>query len=127
MIISDCLYVFRFSSFFFFNDPAPTEIYTLSLHDALPISAGDLGGLVAHTFKVMRDFHRSRDEPEIAGQRRFGEEPDRDFVDFDFELVEFVILVLDRPGEVIVAGYERFDGLVDRVRGLAGHGEKLFL
>src|SRR5699024_11982055 len=25
-------------SFFFFNDPPPTEIYTLSLHDALPIS-----------------------------------------------------------------------------------------
>src|SRR6266581_847036 len=24
-------------SFFFFNDTAPTEIYTLSLHDALPI------------------------------------------------------------------------------------------
>src|SRR5205085_4970820 len=24
--------------FFFFNDPATTEIYTLSLHDALPIS-----------------------------------------------------------------------------------------
>src|SRR4051794_41642144 len=24
--------------FFFFNDTAPTEIYTLSLHDALPIS-----------------------------------------------------------------------------------------
>src|SRR5437867_12734802 len=26
------------SSLFFFNPPAPTEIYTLSLHDALPIS-----------------------------------------------------------------------------------------
>src|SRR2546430_5327386 len=26
------------SSFFFFNDTAPTEIYPLSLHDALPIS-----------------------------------------------------------------------------------------
>src|SRR2546430_13686273 len=26
-----------FSSFFFFNDTATTEIYTLSLHDALPI------------------------------------------------------------------------------------------
>src|SRR5258708_9807362 len=25
-------------AFFFFNDTAPTEIYTLSLHDALPIS-----------------------------------------------------------------------------------------
>src|SRR2546427_3357215 len=28
-----------FSSFFFFNDTATTEIYTLSLHDALPILA----------------------------------------------------------------------------------------
>src|SRR2546429_4581983 len=27
--------------FFFFNDPATTEIYTLSLHDALPISTRD--------------------------------------------------------------------------------------
>src|SRR5436309_10383087 len=27
-------------SFFFFNDTATTEIYTLSLHDALPISKG---------------------------------------------------------------------------------------
>src|SRR2546429_3469449 len=26
--------------FFFFNDTATTEIYTLSLHDALPISCG---------------------------------------------------------------------------------------
>src|SRR3989441_12760260 len=30
---------FPFSSFFFFNDTATTEIYTLSLHDALPIYA----------------------------------------------------------------------------------------
>src|SRR6266511_4331202 len=29
-----------FSFFFFFNDTATTEIYTLSLHDALPISPG---------------------------------------------------------------------------------------
>src|SRR5256885_2076008 len=28
--------------FFFFNDTATTEIYTLSLHDALPISAAGL-------------------------------------------------------------------------------------
>src|SRR5437763_2254729 len=28
-----------FFFFFFFNDPATTELYTLSLHDALPISA----------------------------------------------------------------------------------------
>src|SRR5260221_14766820 len=29
--------------FFFFNDTATTEIYTLSLHDALPISGGERG------------------------------------------------------------------------------------
>src|SRR5256885_6910053 len=31
---------FHFPSFFFFNDTATTEIYTLSLHDALPICDG---------------------------------------------------------------------------------------
>src|SRR5574342_1422882 len=31
--------LFCLSSFFFFNDTATTEIYTLSLHDALPICA----------------------------------------------------------------------------------------
>src|SRR3712207_6958213 len=30
--------------FFFFNDTATTEIYTLSLHDALPISTMRYGG-----------------------------------------------------------------------------------
>src|SRR5256885_12131639 len=30
--------------FFFFNDTATTEIYTLSLHDALPISLARIGG-----------------------------------------------------------------------------------
>src|SRR3712207_9134290 len=30
--------------FFFFNDTATTEIYTLSLHDALPISGAEEGG-----------------------------------------------------------------------------------
>src|SRR3954462_853730 len=38
----------RSAGFFFFNDPAPPEIYPLSLHDALPICApprGRRGGL----------------------------------------------------------------------------------
>src|SRR5215475_4577675 len=41
--VSLCLRIYAVSSlyvfFFFFNDTATTEIYTLSLHDALPISA----------------------------------------------------------------------------------------
>src|SRR3712207_9251933 len=34
----DDYFVFVYFFFFFFNDTATTEIYTLSLHDALPIS-----------------------------------------------------------------------------------------
>src|SRR5258708_9766486 len=36
------------SLFFFFNDTATTEIYTLSLHDALPISRCGQGGRGRH-------------------------------------------------------------------------------
>src|SRR6266498_5717172 len=35
---SNIFFTFFFFFFFFFNDTATTEIYTLSLHDALPIS-----------------------------------------------------------------------------------------
>src|SRR5437867_12780260 len=46
-VLSDSTYFF-----FFFNDPPTTEIYTLSLHDALPISlAGE------------HDFVRLPDQP----------------------------------------------------------------
>src|SRR5437762_12806775 len=42
-LLITCLFLFLlsplFSSLFFFNAPATTEIYTLSLHDALPISS----------------------------------------------------------------------------------------
>src|SRR2546421_3302198 len=44
--------------FFFFNDTATTEIYTLSLHDALPIStAGRLDRARAHPSRA-RPPHR---------------------------------------------------------------------
>src|SRR6266480_274572 len=39
VISSSCLYLRIFLFFFFFNDTATTEIYTLSLHDALPTSS----------------------------------------------------------------------------------------
>src|SRR6266851_9458112 len=38
-VISFLCFPLDFKSFFFFNDTATTEIYTLSLHDALPISS----------------------------------------------------------------------------------------
>src|SRR5256885_17086510 len=46
MILSSCV-------FFFFNDTATTEIYTLSLHDALPISLASDGANDLPTNKVI--------------------------------------------------------------------------
>src|SRR5690349_25152421 len=43
---------------YFFNVPATTEIYTLSLHDALPISAGHHGvDGRAHHGRAVRRYH----------------------------------------------------------------------
>src|SRR2546427_2921979 len=53
--------------FFFFNDTATTEIYTLSLHDALPISADAVadglraGGAEAVAFPVADGGERSEE------------------------------------------------------------------
>src|SRR5258708_34942491 len=53
-----CLFIPAFSCllFFFFNDTATTEIYTLSLHDALPILADVLAAqpVTTNLLKFMR-------------------------------------------------------------------------
>src|ERR1035438_10882096 len=55
--------------FFFFNDTATTEIYTLSLHDALPISAPRPGrGLDGHPALLLRVW-RLRPECRRAVER----------------------------------------------------------
>src|SRR3712207_7261156 len=46
--------------FFFFNDTATTEIYTLSLHDALPISA-DRRVWIYEACRARRSFGRLAD------------------------------------------------------------------
>src|SRR3712207_6931057 len=54
---------------FFLNDTATTEIYTLSLHDALPIFRRDVGELEA----VARQVHgRSSMIPRHAGRNHLG-------------------------------------------------------
>src|SRR3712207_7610970 len=55
--------------FFFFNDTATTEIYTLSLHDALPISALRLAALETE----MADLRRQRDEARAYLRRLTGQ------------------------------------------------------
>src|SRR2546422_11502828 len=55
------VYVSRFTSiffFFFFNDTATTEIYPLSLHDALPIYAACRGRIEASAAEAARPTRR---------------------------------------------------------------------
>src|SRR6266481_4190264 len=52
------------SLFFFFNDTATTEIYTLSLHDALPIWKSRARAALYHlvrTWTAAENYHRSDD------------------------------------------------------------------
>src|SRR5258708_29944311 len=52
--------------YFFFNDTATTEIYTLSLHDALPISVLALGGGYAGKLHGQHYvFHRAQVRDQI--------------------------------------------------------------
>src|SRR5574343_2048905 len=47
--------------FFFFNDTATTEIYTLSLHDALPISPSPVRWSITWTTTTTRPCSRSEE------------------------------------------------------------------
>ena len=53
-------FFFFFVFYFFFNDTATTEIYTLSLHDALPISKSVAKRLVREGIRVETDFRNEK-------------------------------------------------------------------
>src|SRR5216684_1221180 len=68
LFFSLCALFFSFFSFFFFNDTATTEIYTLSLHDALPIFLFGTPqvGLQHHAYRVP-EFRIERPLEELQG------------------------------------------------------------
>src|SRR2546430_3262162 len=64
---------------FFFNDTATTEIYTLSLHDALPICAPAIGTAASASVTANRNRERIIDLLLVGGgvDRLWGSGPDR--------------------------------------------------
>src|SRR2546428_8466130 len=69
-VICNSLHLYSF--FFFFNDTATTEIYTLSLHDALPISIRSPAA--AASKRLRSPFTRS---PRMATLLRYASSRDR--------------------------------------------------
>src|SRR4051812_49571414 len=59
-------------SIFFFNDTATTEIYTLSLHDALPISASNRVS-PAKASRRMRMLHHSPTRSRLRSEEHTSE------------------------------------------------------
>src|SRR2546430_15622139 len=62
------------ATLFFFNDTATTEIYTLSLHDALPISGVPLSLLASALIPVLWTYDGWADPATMAGG---GSDPQR--------------------------------------------------
>src|SRR5256885_7140159 len=65
LLRSTSLCIYLSSVFFFFNDTATTEIYTLSLHDALPICHA------AVEQRLQRGAHLVRGHPVVGRARIF--------------------------------------------------------
>src|SRR6204780_1260677 len=90
-----------FCFFFFFNDTAPTEIYTLSLHDALPISR-----LVDASASLMLDLPQRLSpgwQPlvTITGHESDYAQHARDYS--ERSVVKFVVSDADNPGSMLTS------------------------
>src|SRR4051812_49511126 len=67
--------MFIFFFFFFFNDPATPEIYTLSLHDALPILGGRHSSRRSDQARsgILRDSSRAATSSELRSEEHTSE------------------------------------------------------
>src|ERR1051326_9591427 len=70
------MWIFVSAEYFFFNDTATTEIYTLSLHDALPIYAAD------HVHIDHRDGIRERQQRMIRSEEHTSELQSHSFISY---------------------------------------------
>src|SRR5437773_10655944 len=67
-LFSALLHAMLIHRYFFFNPPAPTEIYTLSLHDALPIFSNLK--LLRRITRTENILHRNFTRRQVAIQNR---------------------------------------------------------
>src|SRR5258708_38397175 len=90
-----------FFFFFFFNDTATTEIYTLSLHDALPIYNRDARALCDRPFDVSEDgrlvgpgkWQFGRDD---VGAGAFGEDRKSTRLNSSHQIISYAVFCLKK-------------------------------
>src|SRR5437870_13829024 len=75
MIIMRHVWLSSILRLFFFNDTPPTEIYTLSLHDALPIFTAGTYGDDAKLLTPSKQGVASGDPPPLAQQPKYPHSP----------------------------------------------------
>src|SRR2546430_6360837 len=102
---------------FFFNDTATTEIYTLSLHDALPICAPAIGTAASASVTANRNRERIIDLLLVGGgvDRLWGSGPDAAMAVSGILLFAFPSLTL-RRGEGVPMMTKRQKQLLDYLR-----------
>src|SRR2546426_9442650 len=112
-------------SFFFFNDTATTEIYTLSLHDALPISDAMVktmqrskGGFNPVFMRFASGSRGSRDQiRQLAGMRGLMAKPQKKLTGGIGEIIESPIKSNFREGlsvlEYFISTHGARKGLAD--------------
>src|SRR5258708_24993784 len=96
-------------SFFFFNDTATTEIYTLSLHDALPISARPYSGEGWASSGTSPPEGRPRRRPRI----RRSCSPDRKStrLNSSHQIISYAVFCLKKKYVTVHRWYDRvYDG-----------------
>src|SRR6266480_6653952 len=117
---------FFFFFFFFFNDTATTEIYTLSLHDALPISSADQQELrPRHRISARQSEPVRVLEPgDRDGLRRFADAPLGQLRDVERrQRVKLAFEPRDKPGDRLVLGGARVIAALDLRRADQGPQE----
>src|SRR5258708_20150779 len=83
---------------FFFNDTATTEIYTLSLHDALPISAVGFDDGLQTTMRLGLTRFRSG-----TGPGRIGEDRKSTRLNSSHQIISYAVFCLKKKKNMNIA------------------------
>src|SRR2546430_10419253 len=82
--------------FFFFNDTATTEIYTLSLHDALPISTGPGGMPKGESNKFVYDTSAETGKPLTTHQFYDGKRSEEHTSELQSQSISYAVFCLKK-------------------------------